>query len=111
MPTNNVGKWSFVGFFILILFYLYIFYFNIALLFLWMSVSVHYSIVIEEKQDGKWVPFKADDVQLEFIMLDPYYRVNLKNDGKGNFSVTFKYVHFHYLFLFIFFFRLLMIVF
>jgi oligosaccharyltransferase complex subunit beta len=52
--------------------------------------DIKFSIVIEELVDGKWVPFKANDVQLEFIMLDPYIRVNLKHDGKGKYSTTFK---------------------
>jgi len=51
---------------------------------------VDYSIVIEERVNGKWVPFKADDVQLEFIMLDPYVRVNLTHDGKGKYSTSFE---------------------
>jgi oligosaccharyltransferase complex subunit beta len=51
--------------------------------------QLKFSIVIEELVDGKWAPFNANDVQLEFIMLDPYVRVNLKNDGKGKFFTTF----------------------
>jgi len=51
--------------------------------------ELKYSIVIEELVDGKWVPFKADDVQLEFIMLDPYIRINLKHDNKGKFYTSF----------------------
>jgi len=49
--------------------------------------TIHYSIVIEEKQGSKWVPYKGEDVQLEIIMLDPYVRVPLKSKGDGNFSV------------------------
>eukprot|EP00026_Physarum_polycephalum_P009024 Phypoly_transcript_09134.p1 GENE.Phypoly_transcript_09134~~Phypoly_transcript_09134.p1 ORF type:complete len:441 (+),score=85.61 Phypoly_transcript_09134:55-1323(+) len=52
--------------------------------------QIHFSIVIEERVDGKWVPYKADDVQLEFIMLDPYVRTNLKHDGKGTYSTSFQ---------------------
>lgn len=52
--------------------------------------TVNYSIVIEERVNGAWVPFKADDVQLEFIMLDPYYRIPLKHNGKGTYSTTFQ---------------------
>jgi oligosaccharyltransferase complex subunit beta len=45
---------------------------------------------IEELQNGKWVPYQASDVQLEWIMLDPYVRTTLSSDGKGLFSKTFK---------------------
>lgn len=33
---------------------------------------------------------RADDVQLSFVMLDPYYRVPLKHDAKGHFSLQFQ---------------------
>ena len=33
---------------------------------------------------------RADDLQVEFIMLDPYVRLPLKHDGQGTFSVQFK---------------------
>jgi len=53
--------------------------------------NVTYSIEIQE-YDGvtsKFVPFKANDVQLEYRMLDPYVRVTLKHDNNGKFSTTF----------------------
>jgi len=45
---------------------------------------LHYSIKIEEHVDGKWVPYHADDVQLEFTMIDPYIRQSLHFDKKKN---------------------------
>lgn len=51
--------------------------------------EVEYSIEIEEWNGDKWVPFKANDVQLEYIMLDPYVRTNLKHNGKGKFYTSF----------------------
>lgn len=36
-----------------------------------------FSIDISLLEDGQQTPYVADDVQLELIMLDPYYRVNL----------------------------------
>jgi len=51
--------------------------------------DVEYSIDIEEWKGDKWVPFDAKDVQLEYRMLDPYVRTNLKNDGKGKFFTSF----------------------
>ncbi|KAI8876266.1 Dolichyl-diphosphooligosaccharide-protein glycosyltransferase 48kDa subunit [Backusella circina FSU 941] len=46
----------------------------------WYRVKddVVYTIDISEYKNDKWVPFKADDVQLEVIMLDPYIRTTLK---------------------------------
>lgn len=43
-------------------------------------------------KDGswKWTPFVADDVQLEFVMLDPYVRTNMTTDGSGAFTARFK---------------------
>lgn len=51
--------------------------------------EIMYSTVIEEYNGEKWVPYKADDVQLEFVMLNPYLRHNLKHDGKGVFSTVY----------------------
>jgi len=52
---------------------------------------VTFSVRIEEYDGvaGKFVPFKANDVQLEYRMLDPYVRSTLKGDDKGTFSTTF----------------------
>lgn len=49
-----------------------------------------YSVRIEEWNGKKWVPFVANDVQLEFIMLDPYIRTTLNHDNNGNYRTTFK---------------------
>lgn len=40
--------------------------------------NIVYSILIEEYSNGKWSPFAANDVQLEFIRLDPFVRTTLK---------------------------------
>jgi oligosaccharyltransferase complex subunit beta len=50
--------------------------------------EIKWSMVIEEfDQDaGGWRPYKANDVQVEFVMLNPYERRTLTHDGKGNFS-------------------------
>jgi len=47
---------------------------------------IEYSLVIEEWDGSKWVPYIADDVQVEFSMLDPYIRAPLKAD-KGKFKI------------------------
>ncbi|KAK0065140.1 dolichyl-diphosphooligosaccharide--protein glycosyltransferase 48 kDa subunit [Biomphalaria pfeifferi] len=51
--------------------------------------QVEYSIVIEELVQGQWTPFKADDVQLEFVRIDPFVRTTLTPKA-GVFSTSFK---------------------
>jgi len=44
---------------------------------------VHFEAdLVEQNRDGTWRPFKAKDVQLQFIMLDPYYTVPLSQQGE-----------------------------
>uniref|UniRef100_A0A8C8ATI9 Dolichyl-diphosphooligosaccharide--protein glycosyltransferase 48 kDa subunit n=1 Tax=Otus sunia TaxID=257818 RepID=A0A8C8ATI9_9STRI len=50
---------------------------------------VEYSIVIEKLSDGRWVPFDGDDIQLEFVRIDPFVRTFLQRNG-GKYSVRFK---------------------
>jgi len=52
-----------------------------------VSDKIHFSIVLEEYDGGvsrSWRPFHAPDVQLEFTMLDPYYRLNLTESPQGS---------------------------
>uniref|UniRef100_A0A0N5AKH7 Dolichyl-diphosphooligosaccharide--protein glycosyltransferase 48 kDa subunit n=1 Tax=Syphacia muris TaxID=451379 RepID=A0A0N5AKH7_9BILA len=51
--------------------------------------KVIYSIDIEELKDGKWTPFKGNDVQLEFVRIDPFIRTTLKNKN-GKLSAEIK---------------------
>ncbi|TWW56270.1 Dolichyl-diphosphooligosaccharide--protein glycosyltransferase 48 kDa subunit [Takifugu flavidus] len=50
---------------------------------------VEYSVVIEMLSEGRWVPFDGDDIQLEFVRIDPFVRTYLKKNG-GKYSVQFK---------------------
>ncbi len=43
--------------------------------------NVIYSIEIEKYDSGKWVPFDSNDVQLEFVRIDPFVRTALKKEG------------------------------
>lgn len=52
--------------------------------------SVRYDIKIEELVGGKWVPFKGADVQLEFVRIDPYVCLNLKQSKGGGHYLEFK---------------------
>ncbi|RLN49007.1 hypothetical protein BBJ28_00020580 [Nothophytophthora sp. Chile5] len=62
--------------------------------------NLTYSLDLHELKDGKWVPYKADDVQLEFVMLDPHVRTTLTHDNHGHFSVTFQAPDVYGIFLF-----------
>lgn len=31
--------------------------------------------------EGNWVPFDGDDIQLEFVRIDPFVRTYLKKNG------------------------------
>lgn len=39
--------------------------------------------MIEKLTDGKWVPFDGDDIQLEFVRIDPFVRTFLKRNGRS----------------------------
>jgi len=53
--------------------------------------QVRYEVTLSE-WDGaaqQWTPFVADDVQLEFRMLDPYVRQTLQHAGQGRYTLEF----------------------
>lgn len=49
--------------------------------YLFFSVEV-YSLEIEKLEDGRWIPFEVDDVQLEFVRIDPFVRTTLTSKSK-----------------------------
>ena len=52
--------------------------------------DVVFTIEIEKYVSGKWVPFDANDIQLEFVRIDPFVRTALKKVGKhyvSNFKI------------------------
>jgi oligosaccharyltransferase complex subunit beta len=51
--------------------------------------DIVYNLDVHEYKDGAWVPYAADDVQLEFIMLDPYVRTTMSHNGDGTFTGQF----------------------
>lgn len=51
---------------------------------------VVYTISIEELKAGKWEPFQASDVQLEFVRIDPFVRTTLKHIGGGKYQAQFE---------------------
>lgn len=44
--------------------------------------DIAYEVSLSQFEDGSWFPYTADDVQLEFTMLDPYYRLTLSPTHK-----------------------------
>lgn len=52
--------------------------------------TVVYTIEIEQLINGAWKPFAANDVQLEFVRIDPFVRNTLKSIGGGKFQSKFK---------------------
>jgi len=51
--------------------------------------KVEYSLELQEWNGQAWVPFLANDVQLEYRMLDPYIRTTLKHDNHGVYTTNF----------------------
>lgn len=43
--------------------------------------DVVFSIEIEIFKDGKWLSYDADDIQLEFVRIDPFVRIPLVKKG------------------------------
>jgi oligosaccharyltransferase complex subunit beta len=54
------------------------------------DIEVSIDIFEHDIVTDTWHPFQADDVQLEFFMIDPYIRRTLTHNGKGRFSTAFR---------------------
>lgn len=53
--------------------------------------DVIYKIQIEELSNGKWLPYQANDVQLEFVRIDPFVRTKLVQEaGQPTYKAQFK---------------------
>lgn len=55
-----------------------------------ITEPVVYQIQIETLELGQWVPFKANDVQLEFVRIDPFVRTTLLMVRPGIYEARFK---------------------
>lgn len=49
-----------------------------------------YRIEIEELKKNKWQPFESNDVQLEFVRIDPFIRTTLQKKPNGVYEAIFK---------------------
>ena len=58
-----------------------------------LSDMQQYDLDVEEKKDGKWVPFKlpkGDKIQVALTMLDPWVRQDLVMTAPGHYSAQFR---------------------
>lgn len=49
-----------------------------------------YSIEVEILENDEWKPFTADDIQLEFVRIDPFIRTTLKRKPNGAYEARFR---------------------
>ncbi|XP_071446909.1 dolichyl-diphosphooligosaccharide--protein glycosyltransferase 48 kDa subunit [Hetaerina americana] len=49
-----------------------------------------YTIDVEILNKGKWIPFEADDIQLEFVRIDPFVRTTLQKKKGGKYEARFR---------------------
>ncbi|GJQ71656.1 hypothetical protein Trydic_g11352 [Trypoxylus dichotomus] len=52
--------------------------------------NVIYEIEIDVFDYIEWKPYIADDIQLEFVRIDPFIRTTLKHKGNGKYEARFK---------------------
>ncbi|XP_014475354.1 PREDICTED: dolichyl-diphosphooligosaccharide--protein glycosyltransferase 48 kDa subunit [Dinoponera quadriceps] len=53
--------------------------------------EVVYSINVERlSSGGEWVPYETNDLQLEFVRIDPFVRMTMKPVGNGSYEGRFK---------------------
>lgn len=52
--------------------------------------DVVYTIEVEKLSNDKWVPYEANDLQLEFVRIDPFVRMTMKHVGNGRYEAKFK---------------------
>jgi len=49
-----------------------------------VTEDVVYNVVLEELKGGIWTGYVANDVQLEFVRIDPFVRINLQRVAGNN---------------------------
>lgn len=53
-----------------------------------VNEECEFSVTMSEFVNGEWVPFKGNDVQMEFVRIDPFVRQTMVNNN-GKFSAKF----------------------
>ncbi|KRZ18222.1 Dolichyl-diphosphooligosaccharide--protein glycosyltransferase 48 kDa subunit [Trichinella pseudospiralis] len=51
--------------------------------------AVEYEIEVEELKNGAWVPYTVNDMQMEFVRIDPFIRMTMKSKA-GKYKANFK---------------------
>lgn len=51
---------------------------------------IHFAVDIYEKVNGQWVPYIANDIQFEFIMLNPYWRIQIPHTKGATYETDFR---------------------
>ncbi|KAL1245232.1 Dolichyl-diphosphooligosaccharide--protein glycosyltransferasesubunit [Trichinella spiralis] len=51
--------------------------------------GVEYEIEVEELKNGLWVPYTVNDMQMEFVRIDPFIRMTMKSKA-GKYKANFK---------------------
>jgi oligosaccharyltransferase complex subunit beta len=69
-----------------------------------VSEDIVYNVALSQWNGSQWVPFSGNDLQLEFVMLDPYYRVTLdkvaEDESEAVYGTKFKIPDQHGMFTF-----------
>lgn len=52
--------------------------------------DVVYSIDVQKLAGDKWIPYETNDLQLEFVRIDPFIRMTMKPVGNGRYEARFK---------------------
>lgn len=52
--------------------------------------DVVYTINIEQLSGDKWIPYEANDLQLEFVRIDPFVRTKLQRLANGRYEARFR---------------------
>jgi oligosaccharyltransferase complex subunit beta len=52
--------------------------------------DLEYSVKIEIYDEGKWVPYQGNDVQFEFVRIDPFVRQTMEVKADGTYVARFK---------------------
>lgn len=51
--------------------------------------KIIYKIEIEKLHNNAWIPFETNDIQLEFVRIDPFVRQYLKHKSNGKYEAEF----------------------
>lgn len=56
-----------------------------------VKTDIEFYVDVEQKVRGVWQPFDASDLQMQFVMLDPYYQVALQKESPASATYSYKF--------------------